>query len=589
MSIQASEARVTAESQSTIAEQLITECLNAGANFRLEAGAGAGKTYSLVESLEYVMQNQKDLLPRPYQRVACLTYTRAARDEIVQRTDKNPLIFCNTLHGFLWEMIRPFQKQLAIEIFSLDKWTELLEGRESLHGISVEYDTGIRHLGEASLSLHHDDIPTLAIALFALKKFRALVTDRFPLFFIDEYQDTPDGLIEAMLNGTDTDARSPIMGFFGDHWQQIYDNTCGLVTHASLTAIDKHSNFRSSRTIVEFLNGLRPELPQYPPESAATGSVTIYHSNDWPGTRLGRNWKGQISHEASHASIDWAHADALNRRWNNPSADTKVLMLTHAAIANELGYGSLPSIFTYNESFAKKEDDVIQYLIDVVEPAIGAYSSRRFGFVFGLLGKKPLMKRAQDKGTWAKFFDQLADLRLTGSVGEVLDVLLTQTLFKTPDAISRRQAQLVEGKKSADGTALPRRLRELEDLRAVSYKEILALAEYVEGRTALSTKHNVKGAEFSNVLVVLGRGWASYDFAKMLERFPTARGLADKERKSYEHSRNLFYVACSRPKDNLVLVFTQELSEGAIATLEGWAGAENVIALKYVDEHTLCG
>ena len=30
-------------------------------------------------------------------------------------------------------------------------------------------------------------------------------------------------------------------------------------------------------------------------------------------------------------------------------------------------------------------------------------------------------------------------------------------------------------------------------------------------------KQNVKGAEFDNVAVLLGRGWSAYDFAKVLE------------------------------------------------------------------------
>jgi superfamily I DNA/RNA helicase len=47
---------------------------------------------------------------------------------------------------------------------------------------------------------------------------------------------------------------------------------------------------------------------------------------------------------------------------------------------------------------------------------------------------------------------------------------------------------------------------------------------------------------------------------------------------SFERNRNLFYVACSRPKKNLTLLFTQELSGYALATLEGWFGDEHVLA-----------
>ena len=45
---------------------------------------------------------------------------------------------------------------------------------------------------------------------------------------------------------------------------------------------------------------------------------------------------------------------------------------------------------------------------------------------------------------------------------------------------------------------------------------------------------------------------------------------------AYERNRNLFYVACSRPKSRLALLFTQQLSSQALATLEGWFGAETI-------------
>lgn len=65
-------------------------------NFKLEAGAGAGKTYSLIQALQYIRKNKHIFLPRKGQRVACLTYTNVACDEIIARTDKDPDILVNT-------------------------------------------------------------------------------------------------------------------------------------------------------------------------------------------------------------------------------------------------------------------------------------------------------------------------------------------------------------------------------------------------------------------------------------------------------------------------------------------------------------
>jgi DNA helicase-2/ATP-dependent DNA helicase PcrA len=47
----------------------------------------------------------------------------------------------------------------------------------------------------------------------------------------------------------------------------------------------------------------------------------------------------------------------------------------------------------------------------------------------------------------------------------------------------------------------------------------------------------------------------------------------------FESNRNLFYVACSRPKRRLAILFTQMLSAAALAKVSELFGEENVIAL----------
>jgi DNA helicase-2/ATP-dependent DNA helicase PcrA len=53
---------------------------------------------------------------------------------------------------------------------------------------------------------------------------------------------------------------------------------------------------------------------------------------------------------------------------------------------------------------------------------------------------------------------------------------------------------------------------------------------------------------------------------------------ADKQ-EFFENNRNLFYVACSRPKVRLALLFTQTLSANAMEKITQWFGAGNIIAL----------
>lgn len=109
------------------------------------------------------------------------------------------------------------------------------------------------------------------------------------------------------------------------------------------------------------------------------------------------------------------------------------------------------------------------------------------------------------------------------------------------------------------------------------YTELIALDRFIDGHTPFATKHGVKGAEFENVLVVVGRGWNKYNFNQMLEWIEPGPP-ADKT-EFFENNRNLFYVACSRPKVRLAVLFTQLLSANALTRLTAWFGDDNIIAL----------
>ena len=68
-----------AESPAEVASRRALEamyvCLQAGESFRLEAGAGAGKTYSLIKALRFLIERNQRILPRRSQQIACITFT----------------------------------------------------------------------------------------------------------------------------------------------------------------------------------------------------------------------------------------------------------------------------------------------------------------------------------------------------------------------------------------------------------------------------------------------------------------------------------------------------------------------------------
>lgn len=570
----------TAEDEGDRAIAEVLGAIESGHDFKLEAGAGAGKTHSLIEALNFILVERKRFLPRSDQRVACLTYTNVAKDEIISRTDGDPAIFASTLHGFLWEMIKPYQKALTALLPRIEKWGELISDGLKVVGKPVSYDLGLRRVHDDYVSLHHDDIPFLAIQLFGEPKFRALLCDRFPIIFVDEYQDTPAGLIEALL-GPEGDGRvGPLVGLFGDHWQQIYDKSCGSFARESIRTIEKNSNFRSDQSVVAFLNLLRPELPQVPGGEAGVGSVVVYHTSDWPGPRLSRHWKGQVPHDVVGQCLNWLAKESPSSATIAKSAQCEFLMLTHAMIANELGYAALSDVYKYNDAFVRKEDVVIEYLVDTIEPAISAFVGRHYGELFRILGRdRPLLRAPCDKQLWKSFFDNLIQASTAGTVGDLLDLIFRQTLFGVPDAVVRTNdawsnSRADEGREG--GEPLERVIVEYGKLRKVPFSQLRSLSRFLSGESGFATQHSVKGAQFDDVVVVVGRGWSKYDFGDMLHRYTLAADVSPHLDDRYLRSRNLFYVAASRARHNLILLIVQDLDSDTVELLEDWLGPQNV-------------
>lgn len=558
--------------QTAVREML--DCLDTRRSFVLEAGAGAGKTHSLVEALKHLVQTRGDHLLRNAQRVACITYTNVASDEIKSRIGGDEAVFTGTIHSFCWSLIAPFQAELRAKLPSLHHWQEKLAEAGGIGMRRVDYNLGHAVVRGDAAMLGHNDVPALAAALMDSTKFRRIILARFPVILIDEYQDTDRGFAEALQRHFVATESGPLVGFFGDHWQRIYERTCGEVREPKVKRIGKGANFRSAPAIVRVLNAMRPELPQEVRDPHADGSAIVLHTNQWAGTRRTDSvWKGDLPDGVAHEALERAKARLRASGWEFEPSRTKILMLTHRILAREQGYIGIAKVFEKvgSEAFAKKEDPYIKFLVDVVEPACDAYANNRFGCMFDVLGGGPTIRTRDDKAAWVRDMDALVSLRAKGSIGDVLDFLKPRERIHVPDdvaTIERMRGQ--PGLDESNG----RRCARAEALRAVPFSELAALRDYIEDRTPFATKHGVKGAEFDDVLVVIGRGWANFDFNKMLEWF-SAAPPADKL-EAFERNRNLFYVACSRSRQRLAVVFTQKLSVSAMGVLGAWFGSANV-------------
>ncbi len=96
------------------------------------AGAGAGKTHALIESLKHLIQKHGDRLKTHKQNIICITYTNVATNEIKERLGNSELVKVSTIHERLWELIEPYQKQL-VEIHKENIENELSKNTNELN------------------------------------------------------------------------------------------------------------------------------------------------------------------------------------------------------------------------------------------------------------------------------------------------------------------------------------------------------------------------------------------------------------------------------------------------------------------------
>ena len=92
----------------------IYEYIESKSSFLLFAGAGSGKTRTLVNLLQQIKKIKKDEMLIRGQKVAVITYTNSACDEIQHRLKHDSLFAVSTIHSFAWELIKPFTEDIRI-------------------------------------------------------------------------------------------------------------------------------------------------------------------------------------------------------------------------------------------------------------------------------------------------------------------------------------------------------------------------------------------------------------------------------------------------------------------------------------------
>lgn len=81
-------------------------------SFVMVAGAGSGKTTSLIKALTHLKSSHGSRLRAEGRQIACITYTEVAAGEIFEDIGRDDVVTVSTIHAFLWRIARPFQNDI---------------------------------------------------------------------------------------------------------------------------------------------------------------------------------------------------------------------------------------------------------------------------------------------------------------------------------------------------------------------------------------------------------------------------------------------------------------------------------------------
>ena len=577
------EAVAAAEPEKT-ADERIADCLTNGRSFVLDAGAGAGKTYSLVEGLKKLCAPPiADRLKRDGQQIACITYTNVAKNQVIERIQGNSLVRVSTIHDFLWSTLQPHQQALRQALLDFNEALPLASTRRvdqaelqaKVDGrLEVKYsDRGSKFLDGR---IFHDDLLSIArIAYARYDKLARIVASRYPYIFVDEYQDTSAAVIDILL------ARilplvgdKVVLGFFGDKMQNIYHSgehkgigTLPADLAAPLEVIVKRENRRCSLSVINVLNKIRTDITQVPGNKNVQGDAAYI----------------RVGGGADEAGLQRARELLTNTlTWDLTGHGTRELYLTHRLIARKAGFADLLQAYADRGGFAKDaltdgSDRRISFFLEKVEPLAQAWEKGQIGETLGRLhgAGHRLASRAAKSGV-RDALNTLIDKRDSGTVREVLETIRDRQLFPLTDDLSIRlgnnQPILTAEMDEAAQEREQADAKLYATLFALPYAQVAAFARFFTTSTPFATKHGVKGDEFETVLVVLddsGAAWNFYSFEKYLSG---ADDTANPERA--RRSRNVFYVCCSRARQRLAVVDMGKASAAKTERMQALFGTD---------------
>jgi len=586
-------------------------------NFLLSGGAGSGKTYTLIQVLNNIYKQD------PSTQVACITFTNVAVNEIKERAPYKTLKV-STIHDFLWETISSFQKNIKDALVGLvqngtisyDQGEEL---EAKLADKEIKYKEW-RRINEGVIS--HEEVIAISDKLFSDHKLLAnIVKDKYDYIFIDEFQDTFQEVIDIVLTHLEQSDGDTVVGLFGDRMQSIYrDNE---IDEDLTEEVIKKDNRRNPQIIIDLINKIRTDdlvQAKADDENATNygvqGSANFLYteSDEFDLDELKRTeyfddfeidnpnetkelylvealiaekagflklykiytkdriiqYKNRIKREISDQNHDLNEDEltfgkVIELVDKDPTATQRSFIDDNKELfeyAKNFSYSDIAGIYLDKDlligekkgsspgtSTQKNRDSLIKHLINICE-CIYLYKEAEYNQFIKKTNYE--ITSINDKQKLKDSIESLSEMK-DNSIEEVIDAADNMGIWPKDDSF-------YSFKKNSE--------YRYNRVARVKFEEIMNLYEYVEAYTPYSTQHNIKGAEFDNVFILLDNGgWNNYNFKYLFEKDGTKSVL--------ERTTKLFYVCCSRAKKNLI-VFYQKPSEEVLETASEWFGDENI-------------
>lgn len=614
------------------ADEAILACLDLEKprSFFLYAGAGSGKTRSLVEAIRAVCRDQGRRLSLTGQKIGVITYTNAACDEIKQRLEFDPRVEVSTIHAFAWSLIAGYdsdirgwvETRLRQDIDELEK--AQAKGRPNSKAAldrarSIESK---RRRAESLLriarfvysptsdnrthdSLSHAEVIAMAADFLSEKPgLRRLLVTRFPILLIDESQDTNRRLMDALLAVEAGYRDAFCLGLFGDTMQRIYADGKDRLAEAippEWAKPRKRMNHRCPTRVISLINKIRRDEDgeeQTPRSDAESGVVRLFVLPQSVVNKTGA--EARIAMRMAEITGDRSWADGMDA--------IKTLALEHLMSARRFGFEQffepLYAVKQIRTSFLQGSGAGIGLFTREILPLVAALrEGDRFAAAAVARRTSPLLDRKALEAAGEKQIEILGNVRvacegllaLVESEGAptgraVLRYVAETKLFTIPDVLAPFAMPDVTGIDS-DADEEEDEADQKSELRGwrlaldAPFEQIAKYDRYVRGASQFDTHQGVKGLEFPRVMVVVSDDEAggfmfAYDKlfgTKEKSKTDLANEAAGNET-SVDRTRRLFYVTCSRAERALAVVYyaTQPAQARDAMIRQAWFDAEEI-------------